>query len=260
MLYVDLVTTDIDADSLRRPVVGRGVELEIVVEHVRSHGQVLIAGEAGIGKSTLLDAVVGRLPIGSCSRFVRCRSSEGPRTRLASGDRPDDAHALDPWSLHVIAQVRSDDGPRSVLAARRTSALADSVTAFGRHPGLTLEIQRLSQSETAELAAQMLQAPMDTPSVSRVHQATDGLPLAIVELLRYAVRRGVLVERSGLYRWDTSDVVDRHSLNCSDYGSTNWVSASETWWMRCRSWVRCRWIWCRVSLPMSAWTIWNASV
>jgi len=242
MPYVALVTTDIDA-PLRRPIVGRGAELDIVVDHVRSHGQVLIAGEAGIGKSTLLDAVAGRLqddgfdvyrvagtqalvdhPLAALGHLIGDPGNRsGPALASFAADRlkslargsqavivADDAHALDPWSLHVIAQVRSDDGPRSVLAARRTSAVPDSVTAFGRHPGLTLEMQRLSQSETAELAAQVLQAPMDTPSVSRVHQATDGLPLAIVELVRYAVRRGVLVERSGLYRWDTSDVVDRH--------------------------------------------------
>lgn len=241
-IYVDMMP-DKDAVPTRRQLIGRKAELEIVVEHVRTNGQVLVTGEPGIGKSTLLDAAVRRFrhdgftafrvagtaalvehPLAALGHLI---GDPGDRTgpalaayatqrlqQLARGSQAvivvDDAHALDPWSLHVIAQVRADDGPRSVLAARRDPSLADAIASFGRHPGLALEMQRLSPTETGELAVDVLGSPLDTPSLTRIHQATDGLPLAIVELLRYAERRGALVQRSGLYRWDTTDIVDQH--------------------------------------------------
>jgi DNA-binding CsgD family transcriptional regulator len=112
--------------------------------------------------------------------------------------------------VQAIAQARFADGPRTLVAARSSAELPHAVAAFGRHPGSRLEIQRLSHDETAALVATVLGRPMDSPSVLRIHMATDGLPLAIVELVRYAVRRGAIVERSGLYRWNADAAPDRH--------------------------------------------------
>ena len=43
-----------------------------------------------------------------------------------------------------------------------------------------------------------------------VQATTDGLPLAVGEMLRHARRRDALVLRSGLYRWDPGANVDQH--------------------------------------------------
>lgn len=146
-IYVDMME-DKDAVPVRRPVIGRGAELEIVVEHVRANGQVLVTGEPGIGKSTLLDAAVRRFrddgftvfrvagtaalvehPLAALGHLI---GDPGDRTgpalasyaterlqKLARGSQAvivvDDAHALDPWSLHVIAQVRRR---RATIGAR----------------------------------------------------------------------------------------------------------------------------------------------
>ena len=226
-----------------RLIVGRAVELDITSRHVLDAGQVLVTGEAGIGKSTLLDALGGRL---RDAGFVTVRVAgmpalvAQPLTALAhlTGDPAnragaelvafaverlhglapgssavmlvDDAHALDPWSLHALVQARSDGGPRLVLASRGASSLPEAVAAVGRHPGMTIDIQRLSVDETAALSSAVLGTKLDTPSLERIHQATDGLPLAIVELLRHALRCGALVDRSGLWRWDPTSLIDPH--------------------------------------------------
>jgi DNA-binding CsgD family transcriptional regulator len=227
----------------RATPIGRAVELDVAVDHLVEHGSVLVTGEPGIGKSTLLDAIAARLdeqgfvvvratgnhalvdhPLAALGHLI---GDPGDRTGpalaalaherlrgLARGSGSviivDDAHALDAWSLQAIHQARLDHGPRVVLAARSSVPLADTVATFGRHPGARLQLQRLSRDETASLAESVLDGPLDTPSASRIHQATDGLPLAVVELVRYAARRGALVERSGLLRWTGGEPVDRH--------------------------------------------------
>lgn len=230
----------------RTTIVGRAVELQLVVDHITEHGQILITGEAGVGKTAVLDAAARQLdrdgfevvraagsgalvefPLAALGHVI---GDPGDRAgaaliafaterlrALARGSRAvivvDDAHVLDPWSLQSIAQARHAGGPRVLAAARSVSSLPDTVVAFGRHPGMRLEMQRLSAEETGDLVRGVLGDPMDTPSALRIHQATDGLPAAIVEVVRYALRRGALVRRSGLFRWDageTGDVVDRH--------------------------------------------------
>lgn len=224
-------------------IVGRSVELDVTMRHVLDFGQVLITGEPGVGKSTLLDALARRLVH---EGFVVARVAgvsalvEQPLTALAhlTGDPAnrtgadlvafaverlgalapgssavilvDDAHALDPWSLHTLVQCRAGGGSRLVLASRGSTSLPAAVASVGRHPGMTLDIQRLSFDETAALSYAVLGMRLDTPSSQRVHRATDGLPLAIVELLRHAVRRSSLVDRAGLLRWDPNSSIDPH--------------------------------------------------
>ncbi len=235
-----MTTSDLRSDPL---VIGRQVELDVTLRHVIDAGRVLVTGEPGIGKSTLLDALVGLLRaegfhvvrVGGTPALV-----EQPMTAIAHliGDPTDrtgadllafaverlhslspgsgtaivvdDAHALDPWSLHALVQACVDGGPRLVLASRGSEWLSETVAAVGRHPGMTIDLQRLSADETAALASAVLGKDLDTPSARRVHQAADGLPLAIVELLRHASRRGALVDRSGLLRWDPGSSIDPH--------------------------------------------------
>ncbi len=223
-------------------VVGRAAEIDLAVASVIDGGQILVAGEAGVGKTTLLGALIEPL---TAQGFTCLRASAtaglahhplaglghllgdpgdavGPALAswavralhsLAPGTSAvvlvDDAHLLDSWSLHALVEARAGGGPRLVMAARTNEPWPELVTQVGRRPGIRLDVQRLSRNETAELAMAVLGVALDTPSAARVHEATDGLPLAVDELLRYAQRRGALVLRSGLLRWDPGDTVDR---------------------------------------------------
>jgi energy-coupling factor transporter ATP-binding protein EcfA2 len=107
-----LVNGDTEAASPRRPVVGRGAELDIVVEHVCSNGQVLVTGEAGIGKSTLLDALVGRL------------RDDGFDVYRVAGTQALVAHPLAALG-HLIGDPGDRSGPAlASFAADRLKALA----------------------------------------------------------------------------------------------------------------------------------------
>lgn len=228
--------------SIEPLLVGRDAEVDVAVRHVRDVGQALVSGVAGVGKSTFLDAVARRLaddgfaifrlagtaalmdhPLAALGHLIGDPADRtGPALasfatarllELARGSGAvlvvDDAHVLDPWSLHVIGRARADGGPRVLLAARGGSSLPEPAAVFGRHPGVTIQLHQLSRSETAVLAAVTVGLPLDTPSAARIHEATDGLPLAVVELLRHAQRRGALVERHGLLRWDATVAPDR---------------------------------------------------
>ena len=223
-------------------LVGRVADLDLAVRSVHHRGQVLITGEAGIGKTSLLHAAATELdsdgfrcfvatatagltehPLASLGHLLGDIAGGAPHDlerravealcRLAPGSSGvlvlDDVQLLDPWSLHAIVSARATDGPRLLVAARSTGPLSDAVATIGRTPGTRIELQRLSTSETAELARIELGAPLDTVSAVRIHDATDGLPLAVAELIRYAKRSGALTLRAGLWRWTSDAQIDQ---------------------------------------------------
>ena len=222
--------------SAREPehLVGRDVELDLVVRGVEDAGSVVIAGEAGVGKSVLMDAAAAQLAVRG---FVvaRCAAFDGLRslplaalahllppvsvaepatavqlavealTSLAPGSGAvlciDDAPLLDPLSAHVVLLARETGRLRLVATARATHDLPDHVAALARGSAVRLDLQRFARDETGRLAASILGGPLDTASVSRVHRATDGLPLAVDELVRCAAARRAFVSEAGLWRW-----------------------------------------------------------
>lgn len=230
-----------------RHVVARDEEIELVVDAVERNGRALVTGEAGVGKSSLLRACCAVLeargfrcfdaaateglsdhPLATIGHLLGDRVgdlTEVPPAelthravhalrQLAPGSSAvlvlDDVHHIDRWSIHAALQAaRAPDGPH-LLVAGRSDAVSDAAIQVGRAPGRRIELQRLSRGETAELAVQVLGAPLDTPSAQRLFAATDGLPLAITELLDHARRSGAIVMRSGLWRWDPTATGDAH--------------------------------------------------
>lgn len=214
----------------------------MAVNAVEAAGRLLISGEAGVGKSTLLEELATTLTSNGF-HVMRAAATAGLRDyplaalghligdpgNLAgpalsgwadaqfSSRAPgttgvvmiDDAHLLDDWSLHVLSQLGRADSARVVVAARSSSDWPQALSGLGRRPGARIDLQRLSFTETSELAANVLGFPLDTPSAKRIHAATDGLPLAVDELVRYALHRGSLTLRSGLFRWDVNSPVDQ---------------------------------------------------
>lgn len=224
-------------------LVGRDAEVDLVVGAVGEHGQALVTGEPGVGKTSLLAACARRLsddgfrcehataaaaladdPLAALAHLIGPLPSASPPERgrlateairsMAAGSTAvlvlDDAHQLDRWSTHAVLAARAAGGPRVLAAARSTTPLPDGVATLGRAPGVRVELQRLSRTETAAVAAGVLGDPLDTASADRIHAATDGLPLAITELVDHARRSGALVRRAGLWRWEHAAQIDRH--------------------------------------------------
>lgn len=223
----------------RRAFVGRSAELELVLAGMEQGRAVVIGGEAGVGKTALLDVAIAELgrrgfrclrvqptpgvsalPLGALSHLVP--SSHGLGTSAAAAEATavlgafgpgavlcvDDLPFLDPVSEHVILQALADGRLRLLGTARTEHALADqirsAVAAHGRH----LDLVRLSLAETASLVEALVGGGVHRATAQRIHESTDGLPLAVTELVRHALDRGLLTERDGLYAWRRSGTID----------------------------------------------------
>lgn len=227
---------------------GRAAELELALAHVGQAHPVLIGGEAGVGKTALLEACVATLeadgfecvrvvgvagarefPLAALAHLLPAEPGQlapGTDTLVALAARAvarltaapgsgtvlvlDDAQHLDDLSLQVVTAARATGRVRVIATARTTETLPDSVRALGVSPGVRLELQRLSRRETAEAVAAIVGGLVDEATCERIHQATDGLPLAVSELVRAAVHRGALQRQHGLWVWNPAVAVDAH--------------------------------------------------
>lgn len=213
----------------------------MVVDAIEAGQSVVVAGEAGVGKTVVMDEAARRLAERGY-RVVRCVAIEGladlplaavahlvpsvagldaaaagraaaeALTTLAPGSGAvlcvDDAPLLDPLSAHAILQARDAGRLRVLATARGTGELPGAVAPLARGAGLRLDLQRLSRAETGELAAAILGAALDTASVTRLFRATDGLALAVDELVRCAAARDAFVAEAGLWRWRPDAQID----------------------------------------------------
>lgn len=114
----------------------------------------------------------------------------------------DDAHLLDELSALVVHQLVLRNVATVVLTVRSGEPAPDAVSALWKDGHLRrLELQPLSQEDTAKLLETVLGGPVDTGDVRRLWRITRGNALFLRQLVDGEIESGRLGEFDGLWRW-----------------------------------------------------------
>src|SRR5947199_4316100 len=197
----------------------------------------ILGGAAGIGKSRLLregvaaldsdrlsvwiataNAATAGLPLGGLSQVLPAeqpaaaspagllRWAVDAMHRQAAG-RPivlsiDDAHLLDPLSATLVYYVARTEHA-TILATVRTGELVpDPIRALWTDDLVErVELGPLTKNETADLLSQVLGGPVDSASVDRLWQLSQGNALLLRELVISARASGDISSSYGVWRW-----------------------------------------------------------
>jgi DNA-binding CsgD family transcriptional regulator len=219
--------------------VGRGEELARLTEAAAgATGRGLIlGGTAGIGKSRLLREGVARLeterlsvwsttanaatvglPLGGLSQVLPADQPTPASTsgllrwavdvlRQQAAGRPivlaiDDAHLLDPLSATLVYYVARTEHATVLATVRTGEPVPDPVRALWTDDLVErVELGPLTCTEIADLLRQVLGGPVDTASVDRLWQLSQGNALLLRELVLAARAGGDLNESYGVWHW-----------------------------------------------------------
>lgn len=219
------------------PLIGRNEELDVIEAALsRSDGRrsVVLAGPAGVGKTRLAREVLasadGRgalirwvvgtesaraLPLGAFSGLLGAVGSDPttllPRTAAALLDGTgragalvgvDDAHLLDDVSALLLHHLAVDSPASVVITVRSGMPAPDAVTRLWKEGLLErVELQCLSEIETADLLARVLDGQVGTSTTSRLWTMTGGNPLYLKLLVDGELAAGRLRPTQGVWRW-----------------------------------------------------------
>ena len=212
---------------LRWPFVGREPELDQVAQAMTTRQGVVLAGDAGVGKSRLLGEAVDRTAAkGLRSLYVRATRSSGvvplgafapllpvddaaeslARAREAILARDpavlaiDDAHALDDASAALAHQLVTQDGVRVLATVRRGEEVPDAIVGLWKD-GLCerLDLEPLARSALDRLVVAALGGPVDARFQHLMWSRSLGNVLYAHELLGAAVETGALTESGGIW-------------------------------------------------------------
>src|SRR5512142_2653537 len=203
--------------------VGRVVELGRLVEAANAAPArgLVYGGAAGIGKSRLLreglaeldadrlavwvvtaTAATSGLPLGCLAQVLPPNQPDGTSVvllrwavealdRQAAG-RPivaaiDDANLLDPLSAALVYHLARSGRATVIATVRAGTPVPDPVRALWTEDLVErLELGPLTQSETADLLGQVLGGPVDSGTVDRLWQLSQGNVLLLRELVMAA--------------------------------------------------------------------------
>ncbi|WP_433051567.1 LuxR C-terminal-related transcriptional regulator [Dactylosporangium sp. CS-033363] len=219
--------------------VGRNAELTRVAEAASgSTGRGLIlGGPPGIGKSRLLregvnaldqdrlavwtataNAATAGLPLGGLAQVLPPDQPAGGSPagllrwavdalhRQAAG-RPivvaiDDAHLLDPLSAALVYYVARSENATVIGTVRTGEPVHDPISALWKDDLVErIELGPLTLQETSDLLQQVLGGPVDSASVDRLWQLSQGNALLLRELVIGAHAAGEIIESYGMQRW-----------------------------------------------------------
>jgi DNA-binding CsgD family transcriptional regulator len=215
--------------SDRWPLVGRSHELAVLEGQLGRSGSVVVTGAVGVGKSSLVAAVLDRLeaagrptvvvratrstasiPFGAFARWVPERLAAtrhwlGVLRGTAAGLVDvgaglvvvvDDAQLLDEGSAALVLHL-AQDTPASVLVTVRSGAgepCPDAIEALGKDGlAVRVDLHPLSEPETIELAERVLGGRIAPGARQRLWRLTEGNPLYLREVVEAGRAQGVLV-------------------------------------------------------------------
>ncbi|GAA0551003.1 LuxR C-terminal-related transcriptional regulator [Actinomadura livida] len=227
---------------------GRGPDVEAILRSLLADGQhgVLLAGDTGVGKSRVVEAVLHRCAVSSChTARITCTPADRdlpfgavrqllPEPSGSPGDSMeladtvaaallraargrtiviaiDDASWLDEESAAVVQKLVVHVGAR-VLAAVRTEAAAappvEALRSWGRWS--RVDLAPLGGPQTKDLVEAVFGAPADGLTLDGLWRITGGNPLFLREVLCGAVDDDALVTREGVMTWRGGVVGDAH--------------------------------------------------
>ena len=219
------------------PLVGREEEFALAREVWAAGHGVVLAGVAGVGKSRLatelaeqLGAESGRvvriaatrsaahIPLGAFGALVPAGGATDVQTINAvvthvrdeiGAGLPvmlvvEDAHLLDDVSAALLHRLTLDGLARPVVTVRSHEPCADSIVSLWKDGGCRrMELQPLSEQETARLVEYALPGAIDEAVVQRLWRLTNGHPMLLRELVRGIVEDGSLAVRHGVWTWSS---------------------------------------------------------
>jgi DNA-binding NarL/FixJ family response regulator len=219
------------------PLTGRAEELSLIggLLHRRDGPLgVVLAGAAGVGKTRLArealavaqqrgahtrwaaaTASARALPLGAFAATLEVVGPDPARllrqasaALLAGAGRAgvivgvDDAHLLDELSATLVHQLVLRRAATVILTLRTGETPPDAVTALWKDGHLTrLELQPLSQDETARLVEARLDGPLDSAAGRRLWSVTQGNALYLRQLVDGELEAGRLHQVAGVWRW-----------------------------------------------------------
>jgi DNA-binding CsgD family transcriptional regulator len=207
-------------------LVGREAELQRVADALATGRGVIVAGEAGVGKTRLLTESIERcevagmrvlkvratrssgvMPLGAFAPllpFDDAASLAGAREAILARTPDvlaiDDAHALDEASAALAHQLVGEDGVRVLATVRRGEEVPDAVVGLWKD-GLCgrLDLDPLTRPALDELVGEVLGGPVDGQFLHLLWTRTLGNALFARELLAAALEGGALANRTGMW-------------------------------------------------------------
>lgn len=220
----------------RWPLVGRSDEFALARERIAMGGSVVIAGDAGVGKTRLAreliesaeaegshtDWAVGThaaqpIPFGALAHLVTTNAVSAGRDamlrevieslhRYRDGRfllGVDDAHLLDGVSAVLVHQLVSRQVASVVLTARSGDPVPDPILGLWKDDlAVRLELQPLSRTEVTELLMTVLDGPMDGAGLQILWELSRGNALFLRELVVDGLESGSLRCDEALWHWN----------------------------------------------------------
>lgn len=219
------------------PLTGRAEELSVISGLIcRRNGPagIVLAGAPGVGKTRLArealaaaqrrgaltrwavaTASARALPLGAFAATLGVVGPDPARLVRQASDAllagvekaeviigVDDAHLLDDLSATLVHQLALRRTATLVLTLRTGETAPDAVTALWKDGHLTrLELQPLSQDETAILVGARLGGPVDAAAARRLWSITQGNALYLRQLVDSELEASRLEQVAGVWRW-----------------------------------------------------------
>jgi DNA-binding NarL/FixJ family response regulator len=223
----------------RWPLVGRDAASAVVLSALEEDPprSLVIAGPAGVGRTRLAREALalaerrGRrtqwagatsaaaiVPLGALAHLLPAVDAASDALVLiqravhaivGDGSEPspvlgvDDVHLLDPLSVTLLHQLAASRAITLVLTVRNGNAAPDPTAPLWKDGLATrIELHPLGRPGTERLISSAVGGDVETRTVERLWQLSQGNPLFLRELVEGGLRSGRLKNCEGLWRWD----------------------------------------------------------